>query len=83
MREDNSLDALNGENNRSARTGLVILVIALAHAVLYFAPSFYLPFDLTELFLLGAALVIADSGLLVFLGIKLFGRVLKNSKAKS
>jgi hypothetical protein len=83
MREDNSLDAFNGENNRSARTGLVILVIVVAHAVLCFGPTFYLPFDLSELFLLGYVLIIADSGLLVFLGIKLFGRVLNNSKAKS
>jgi hypothetical protein len=82
MREDNSLDALNGENKKSAGTDLVILVIALAHAVLYFAPSFYLPFDLSELFLLGAALVIADSGFLVFLGIKLLGRALSSNKTK-
>jgi hypothetical protein len=82
MREENSLDALNSENKKSGRTGLVILVIAVAHAVFYFAPSFYLPFDLGELFILGYVLIIADSGLLVFLGIKLFGPVLSGNKTK-
>ena len=70
MREKNSLNTLNGENNTSGRTGLVVLLIVVAHLVFYFAPSFYLPFDLGELFLLGYVLVIADSGLLAFLGIK-------------
>ena len=76
------LDTIDGENKKSGRTGLVILVIVVAHLVFYFAPSFYLPFDLGELFVLGYVLVIADSGLLVFLGIKLFGRVLRSNKTK-
>ena len=76
------LDAIDGENNKSGRTGLVVLLIVVAHLVFYFAPSFYLPFDLGELFVLGYVLVIADSGLLVFLGIKLFGRVLSGNKTK-
>ena len=80
MREENSLDTLNGENNKSGRTGLVGLLIVVAHLVFYFAPSFHLPFDLGELFVFGYVLVIADSGLLVFLGIKLFGRVLSSNK---
>jgi hypothetical protein len=42
--------------------------------VFYFAPSFYLPFDLGEIFVLGYVLVFADSGFLVFLGIKLLRR---------
>ncbi len=82
MREDTSLDAFNGGNKKSGRTGLVILVIAVAHAVFYFAPSLYLPFDLDELFLLGYLLVLTDSGLLVFLGIKLLGRVLSSNRTK-
>ena len=82
MREENSLDTLNGENNKSGRTGLVVILIVLAHLVFYFAPSFYLPFDLGELFVFGYVLVIADSGLLVFLGLKLFGRVLSSNKTK-
>ena len=82
MREDTSLDSLNGENKKSGRTGLVILVIVVAHAVFYFAPNFYLPFDLSELFILGYVLIIADSALLVFLGIKLFGQVLSGNKTK-
>ena len=82
MREDTSLDAINGDNKKSGRTGLVILLIVVAHAVFYFAPSFYLPFDLDELFILGYVLVIADSGLVVFLGIKLFARVLSSNKTK-
>ena len=80
MREDTSLDALNGENKTSGRTGLVILVIAVAHALFYFAPSFFLPFDLGELFVLGYLLISADNGLLVFLGIKLFAPVLRKNK---
>ena len=80
MREENSLDTLNGENNKSGRTGLVVLLIVVAHLVFYFAPNFYLPFDLSELFVLGYVLIIADSGLLVFFGIKLLGRVLSSNK---
>ena len=82
MREENSLDTLKGENNKSGRTGLVVLLIVVAHLIFYFAPSFYLPFDLGELFVFGYVLVFADSGLLVFLGIKLLGRVLSNNQTK-
>ena len=82
MREETSLDAINGDNKKSGRSGLVVLLIVVAHLVFYFAPTFYLPFDLGELFLLGYVLVIADSGLVVFLGIKLFDRVLSSNKAK-
>ena len=76
------MDALNVENKTSGRTGLVILVFVVAHALFYFAPSFYLPFDLSELFILGYVLIIADSALLVFLGIKLFGPLLSGNKSK-
>jgi hypothetical protein len=82
MREENSLDTLNGENNKSGRTGLVVLLIVVAHLVLYFAPSFYLPFDLGELFVFGYVLVILDSGLLAFLGLKLFGRMPSSNTIK-
>jgi hypothetical protein len=81
MREDTSLDAITGDNTKG-RSGLVILIIGVTHLVFYFAPSLYLPFDLGELFVLGYVLVIADSGLLVFLGIKLFGQVLRSNKTK-
>jgi hypothetical protein len=66
------LQAVDGEKKVNGRTGLVIIILAVAHAVFYVAPNFYLPFDLDELFLLGYALVLADSGLLAFFGIKLF-----------
>ena len=82
MREESSLDTLNGENKKTGRPGLVVLLIVVAHLVFYIAPTFYLPFDLGELFVLGYVLVIADSGLLVFLGIKLFGRALSSNKTK-
>ena len=82
MRDETSLDAINGDNKKSGRSGLVVLLIVVAHLVFYFAPSFYLPFDLGELFLLGYVLVTADSGLVVLLGIKLFDRVLSSNKAK-
>jgi len=75
MRESTSLEAINGETRRGGSAVFVILVIAVAHAVFYFAPSFYLPFDLEELFLLGYALVFADSGLVIFFGIKLVAQL--------
>ena len=75
MRENTSLDAINGEPQNGSWAGLLILVIAIAHAVFYFAPSLYLPFDLEELFLLGYALVFADSGLVIFFGIKLVAQL--------
>jgi len=65
------LEAIDGEKKTGGRLGLVTVIMALAHVVLYFAPNLYLPFDLNELFLLGYALVLVDSSLVVFLGIKL------------
>ena len=50
---------------------MVIVILGLAHIVLYFASNLYLPFDLEELFLLGYALVLVDSRLVVLLGIRL------------
>jgi hypothetical protein len=82
MREDLSLDAINGDNKKSGRPGLVVLLIVVGHGVFYFAPSLYLPFNLSELFVLGYGLVIADIGLLVFLGITLFGQVLNSNKTE-
>ena len=67
-----SLEAIGGEKKTGGRLGLIIIILALAHAVLYFAPNLYLPFDLEELFLLGYALVLADSVFLVVLGVKLW-----------
>jgi hypothetical protein len=71
------LEAINEEKKTGGRRGLIIVIMALAHAVLYFAPNLYLPFDLDELFLLGYALVLMDSSLVVFLGIKLLSRLRK------
>ena len=65
------MEAIDGEKKTGGRLGLVIVILAFAHVVLYFAPNLYLPFDLDELFLLGYALVLADSSLVVFMGIKL------------
>jgi hypothetical protein len=65
------LEAIDGEKKTGGRLGLIIIILALAHAVLYLAPNLHLPFDLDELFLLGYALVLVDSSLVVFLGIKL------------
>ena len=65
------MEAIDGEKKTGGRLGLVIVILAFAHVVLYFAPNLYLPFDLDELFLLGYALVLVDSSLVVFLGIKL------------
>ena len=65
------MEAIDGEKKTGGRLGLVIVILVLAHAVLYFAPNLYLPFDLDELFLLGYTLVLLDSSLVVFLGIKL------------
>lgn len=65
------MEAIDGEKKTGGRLGLVIVILVLVHAVLYFAPNLYLPFDLDELFSLGYALVLVDSSLVVFLGIKL------------
>jgi len=73
------LEAINEEKKTGRKIGLVIIIVAFAHLVLYFAPNLYLPFDLDELFHLGYALVLADSSLVVFLGIKL-GMLLRTGK---
>lgn len=65
------MEAIDGEKKTGGRPGLVIVILGLAHIVLYFAPNLYLPFDLEELFLLGYALVLVDSSLVVLLGIRL------------
>ena len=65
------MEAIDGEKKTRGRLGLVIVIMAFVHVVLYFAPNLYLPFDLDELFLLGYALVLVDSSLVVFLGINL------------
>ena len=65
------MEAIDGEKKAGGRLGLVIVILVFAHVVLYFAPNLYLPFDLDELFLLGYALVLADSSLVVLMGIKL------------
>ena len=54
---------------------MLVITLAVAHAMFYAAPNLYLPFDLDELFLLGYALVLVDSGLLAFLGFKLLIRL--------
>ena len=66
------MEAIDGEKKIGGRIGLVIFMVAFGHVVLYFAPNLYLPFDLDELFLLGYALVLADSIFAVFVGIKLW-----------
>ncbi len=73
------MESIDGERRRGRRIGLVIVTMVFAHLVLYFAPNLYLPFDLDELFLLGYVLVLADSSLVVFLGIKL-GMLLRTEK---
>ena len=65
------MEAIGGEKNTGGRLGLVIVILVVAHLVLYFAPNPYLPFGLNELFFLGYALVLADSSVVVFLGIRL------------
>lgn len=82
MIREASLKAIDEEKEKGGKTGLVIFLVAFAHAVLYFAPSLYLPVGLDELFLLGYALVLTDSGLVAFLGIKLLARLLPGNEAK-
>ena len=65
------MEAIDGEKKTGGRRGLVTVILGLAHIVIYFAPNLYLPFDLGELFLLGCALVLVDSSLVVLLGIRL------------
>ena len=52
--------------------------MVFAHLVFYFAPNLYLPFDLEELFLLGYALVLVDSGLVVIFGIRLWALMMRH-----
>ncbi len=66
------METIDGERKTRGRTALIIVITVFAHLVLYFAPNLYLPFDLDELFLLGYALVLVDSTLVVFLGIRLW-----------
>ena len=66
------MEAIDGEKKTGGRIALIIVITVFAHVVVYFAPNLYLPFDLDELFLLGYALVLADSSLVVFLGIRLW-----------
>jgi hypothetical protein len=65
------LEAIDEDKKTAGRLGLVIVIMVLAHVVFYFAPNLYLPFDLKELFILGYTLVVLDSSLVVFLGIKI------------
>ncbi len=66
------MEAIDGEKKPGRRLGLVIIIVVFAHVVFYFAPNLYLPFDLEDLFLLGYALVLADSAFLVMVGVKLW-----------
>ena len=66
------MEAIDGETKPAGRLGLVIIIVVFAHLVFYFAHNLYLPFDLEELFLLGYALVLADSVFLVMVGVKLW-----------
>ena len=66
------MEPIDAERKTGGRLAFVIVILALAHAVLYFAHNLYLPFDLDELFLLGYALVLVDSSLVVFLGFRLW-----------
>jgi len=72
------LESIDGEKKTGGRIGLVIVIVAFAHAVLYFAPNLHLPFDLDELFLLGYALVLADSSLAMILGIRLWALMMRH-----
>ena len=65
------MESIDEQSKTGGRLGLVIVILALAHVLLYFAPNLYLPFDLEELFILGYTLVVLDSSLVVFLGIRL------------
>ncbi len=67
-----ALEAIDVEKKPGRRLGLVVVIVVFAHVVFYFAPNLYLPFDLEELFLLGYALVLADSALAMILGIRLW-----------
>ena len=66
------MEAIDGERKTGGRLGLVIIIVVFAHLVFYFAHNLDLPFDLEELFLLGYALVLADSAFLVVVAFKLW-----------
>jgi hypothetical protein len=66
------VEAIDGETKPAGRLGPVTIIVVFAHVVFYFAHNLYLPFDLKDLFLLGYALVLADSAFLVMVGVKLW-----------
>jgi len=72
------LESIDEQRNPSGKLGLVIVIVVFAHLVFYFAPTLYLPFDLEELFLLGYALVLVDSGLVVIFGIRLWALMMRH-----
>lgn len=74
MREITSMDSISARPEGRGKFGLLIVVTIVAHVVLFFVPNLYLPFDLDDLFLLGYGLVIVDSGLVAFIGIRLLQR---------
>jgi len=76
MRETTSFESIGAQPQTRGKFSLFIVVMGVAHGILFFALGLYLPFDLDELFLLAYGLVIADSGLLAFFGIKLLRRTL-------
>jgi len=82
MLGETALETINEEKKKVGKTTLVILTMAFAHTVFYLGPTLYLPLGLDDLFLLGYALVLADSSLVVFLGIRLLTRLLAGSDAK-
>jgi hypothetical protein len=78
-----SLDPTTGETKQSGKTGLIVLIMTVAHTLFYFAPDLYVPFNVAELFLLGYALVLVDSGLIAFLAIKLLIQVHTQKKSNN
>ena len=72
------MESIDEQTKPSGKLGLVIVIMVFAHLVFYFAPNLYLPFDLEDLFLLGYALVLVDSGLVVIFGIRLWALMMRH-----
>lgn len=70
------LEAITEEKRRGSKRKLLMVLLLFAHAGFYFAQSLYLPLSLEQLFTFGYVLILIDSGLVVFLGIKLLTKIL-------
>ena len=79
MRETTSFDSIGAQPQTRGKFSLFIVVMGVAHGILFFALDLYLPFDLDDLFLLAYGLVILDGGLFGLIAIRLIRQALQST----